>query len=877
MPHTPAPGTGRKILVIGGGPAAHRFTQKMLQKGLGEDTITVLTEEPWAPYDRVALETLFNDPERDLSLGDSGFWDHPQLDLRTKTRASDLDVKNQVVHTRGGEDFPYDELVLATGSNAATLNIPGAHRVHLFRTIEDVQGMVKEVADLREKLGRAPRGVVVGGGLLGLEAAAGLKDLGAEATILDVAEFLLCTQMDRDGGLAVNSLMREHGLDVRCERFIAGVELDEEENVVGVTVKDGPGEDAAVEHIDADMVVLGIGIRARSGLARRAGFHLGARGGVVVDESCKTSVAHVWAIGEVADILGQTWGLVGPANIMAEVVADRLFGGDSTVTGFDTSTRLKFSGVDVASFGDVYAKTPGSIEVNYTDPVAGVYQKIVVGKDQETLLGGVFVGNADPYDALRPLQGRSLPAEPARYLSAAGGDAPETELPDDAILCSCNNVSFGTVREAVKDGNQSVPALKKCTSAGTQCGSCVPMLQKTMEKTMLSLGLTVSKALCEHFDLSRQELYATVRASGIRTFPEALERFGKGRDGCLICKPVMASILSSQPKAYVLDEGRGALQDTNDRNLGNMQKDGTYSVVPRIPGGEITPEKLAVIASVAKDYGLYTKVTGAQRIGLYGARLEELPEIWKRFVDAGFESGQAYGKALRNVKSCIGSTWCRFGVQDSVGMGIRLENRYRGLRSPHKFKIGSSGCARDCAEAQGKDIGVMATPEGWTLYLGGNGGANPAHARVIAQDIDELTLVKYIDRYLMYYIRTADKLQRTARWLEDLDEEYGDAMAHLKSVLIDDSLGICADLEADMERQIEGYQDEWAATLASPERLRRFRSFVNEPETSDDASRQYVLERDQIRPATQDEIRAAEDGSGPVLISGARIPVGADS
>ncbi|KAA9393754.1 nitrite reductase (NAD(P)H) [Kocuria coralli] len=874
MPHTPAPGTGREILVIGGGPAAHRLVQKLIQRGLGEDRVTVLAEEPWSPYDRVALETLFNDPYRDLSLGGPEFWEHPQVTLHTDMRASDLDVKKQVVHTRKGLDFPYHELVLATGSSAATLNIPGAHRVHVFRTVEDVRGIVEEVAELRRRLGRTPRGVVVGGGLLGLEAAAGLKDLGAEATILDVAEFLLCTQMDRDGGLAVNSLMREQGLDVRCQRFIAGVELDDEENVVGVIAKDGPGDDAAVERIPADMVVLGIGIKARSGLARRSGFHLGARGGVVVDEACKTSVAHVWAIGEVADILGQTWGLVGPANIMAEVVADRLFGGDARVTSFDTSTRLKFSGVDVASFGDVYARTPGCIEVNYTDPVAGIYQKIVVGEDQETLLGGVFVGNAEPYDALRPLQGRPLPAEPARYLSAAGGDAPETELPDDAILCSCNNVSFGTVREAVRDGSQSVPELKACTNAGTQCGSCVPMLQKTMEKTMLSLGLTVSKALCEHFEMSRQDLYAAVRASGIRTFPEALERFGRGRDGCLICKPVMASILSSQPRAYVLDEGRGSLQDTNDRNLGNMQKDGTYSVVPRIPGGEVTPEKLAVIASVAEDYGLYTKITGAQRIGLYGARLEELPEIWKRFVDAGFESGQAYGKALRNVKSCIGSAWCRFGVQDSVAMGIKLENRYRGLRSPHKFKIGSSGCARDCAEAQGKDIGVMATPDGWTLYLGGNGGANPAHGRVIAQDIDEDALVSYIDRYLMYYIRTADKLQRTARWLEDLDEEYGDAMAHLKSVLIDDSLGICEDLDQDMQRQVEGYEDEWAATLKSPERLRRFRPFVNEPQARDDSSRQYVLERDQIRPATREEIEAAEAGDGPVLISGARIPVG---
>lgn len=867
--------TGRRILVIGGGPAAHRFVQSMLKRGLGQDTITVLSEEQWTPYDRVALEKLFVDAERDLTLGDPQMWQAPGIELRSGQRAAELDVKARTVLTRSGETFAYDELVLATGSNAATLNIPGAHRVHVFRTIDDVRGIVAEVEQLKQKLGRAPRGVVVGGGLLGLEAAAGLLDLGAEATILDVAEFLLCTQMDREGGLAVNSLMREQGLDVQCSSYIQGVELDEQENVIGVNVADGPGPEAVVRRLEADMVILGVGIRPRSGLARRSGFHLDPRGGVVVDEACRTSVAHVWAIGEVAHILGQTWGLVGPANKMAEVVADRLHGGDGEVSGFDTSTRLKFAGVDVASFGDVYATTPGAIEVDYSDPVAGIYQKLVVAEDRETLIGGVFVGNAEPYDALRPLQGRPLPAEPARYLSAAGGDAPETELPDDAILCSCNGVPFGEIRQAVRDGHQSVPELKKCTDAGTQCGSCVPMMHKTLEKTMAEMGLTVSKALCEHFELSRAELYAAVRATGIRTFPEALERFGRGQDGCAICKPTMASILASQPHAYVLDEGRGTLQDTNDRNLGNLQKDGTYSVVPRIPGGEITPEKLAVIAEVGHEYGLYTKITGAQRIGLYGARLEELPAIWKRFVDAGFESGQAYGKSLRNVKSCLGSTWCRYGVQDSVGMGIRLENRYRGLRSPHKFKIGSSGCARDCAESQSKDIGVMATPEGWTLYLGGNGGANPAHGRVFAESVSEAELVQYVDRYLMYYIRTADKLQRTARWLEDLDEEYGDGIVHLKAVLIDDSLGICADLEADMQRQVEGYEDEWAATLRDPQRLRRFRPFVNDPDASDDSARQYVLEREQIRPATPEEIAAAEDGTGPVLISGTRIPVGA--
>jgi nitrite reductase (NADH) large subunit len=619
-------------------------------------------------------------------------------------------------------------------------------------------------------------------------------------------------------------------------------------------------------------------------------FRMGARGGIVIDENCATDVEHIWAIGEVANFGGLCVGLVAPANTMAEIVADRLHGGDATFTGFDTATKLKLSGVDVASFGDAFAKTPGALEIVYADPARGVYQKLVVTDDARTLLGGIFVGDAAPYTSLRPLLGRELPAEPGAYLSAAGGgEAPDTELPDDAVLCSCNNVAAGSIRDAVNgcgscEGNEPVrelAGLKACTRAGTQCGSCVPMLKKLLETELAKSGIAVSKALCEHFAMSRAELFEAVRALELTSAEEILARFGTPVEalpgertadgataplGCDICKPVIGSILASQHSSYVLDGGRGVLQDTNDRALANMQKNGTYSVVPRIPGGEITPEKLGVIARVAEKYGLYTKITGALRIDMFGARLEQLPEIWKELVEAGFESGHAYGKALRNVKSCVGSTWCRYGVQDSVSMAINLELRYRGLRSPHKLKIGVSGCARECAEARGKDVGVIATADGWNMYVGGNGGATPAHAQLLAKDLDDETLVKYIDRYLMYYIRTADRLQRTARWVEELDG----GIEHVRDVVVNDSLGIAEDLEAAMARHVDTYEDEWAATLKDPERLRRFRSFVNAPQEAD-GSILNVTERGMIRPATAAEI-AAGAGSGPVLL-GASIPV----
>lgn len=871
----------RSVLVIGGGPAAWRFAKAFIEKDADASHLTVLNDEPYLPYDRVALEQIFIDPNRDLTLGDSDLWTSPHITLVNGVSATAIDRKNRTVRATDGRSYPYDELVLATGSSAVKIPIPGSESAHVFRTIDGVKNVVSEMERLSEKLGRAPKAIVVGGGLLGLEAAEGLKHLGGEPTILDVAPWLLSIEVDQGGGFAVNAAIREAGIEIETGAFISSINRDANGEVVSVSVADGMGDEAAIHNLPADIVMMAAGIRPNDQLARDAGLKVGERGGVLVTPNCQSEDPTIWAIGEVACILGRTWGLVAPANQMAEAVATNLTGGDESLTDFDIATKLKFSGLSVAGFGDRRGTTPGCLEIVYADPARGMYQKIVTTSDAKTLLGGVFVGDTDPYDSLKPLLGRELPAEPNVYLSASGGDGvPDTELPDDAILCSCNNVSFGSIRAAVANGDQDVNSIKKSTTAGTQCGNCVPMIQKTLNQTMAKMGLEVSNALCDHFEFSRAELFQAVHAvAELDDFYTVLERFGKGEEGCAICKPTVASILASTRKSYALDGGRGTLQDTNDRNLANMQKDGTYGVIPRIPGGEITPQKLAVIAEVAGDFGLYTKINGAQRIGLYGARLEQLPEIWKRLVEAGFESGQAYGKSLRNVKSCIGSAWCRFGMLDSVQMAIDTENRYKGLRSPHKFKMGVSGCNRECAEAQGKDVGVIATANGWNLYFAGNGGATPAHGRLFAKDLDQETAYTYIDRYLMYYIRTADKLQRTARWAEDLDEKFGDAIEHLREVIIDDKLGLCEQLDADMQYHIDHYEDEWAATLRDEKRLRRFRAFVNEPEANSAGDRMYVLERNQIRPATEAEIAAAdgdfegEDAGEKVLIAGASLPV----
>ncbi|MFP3578561.1 nitrite reductase large subunit NirB [Arthrobacter sp. SIMBA_036] len=864
--HTSSAGNPRRIVVVGGGPAAHRFVDAMYTRGLDGWQVTVLTEEAHLPYDRVALSRALTEADVDLTLGEASMWDHDALTLVTGERAVRIDPAGKSVLTAAGNKYHYDQLVVASGSDAARLPIPGAEHTHVYRTLEDVWAINKALAELRQKLGRKVKAVTIGGGLLGLESAAGTEQLGATPIVINGSPWLMNTQLDQGAGQALGRLIEAKGFEVHGGVFPSEVLTDDDGQVTGVLMADG-------RTIEADLVIVAIGVRPRDDLFRAAEgeeqiFSLGQRGGVVINDFCATEVDGIWAIGEVANYGGMCLGLVAPANTMAEIVADRLHGGEATFPGFDTATKLKLSGVDVASFGDAFAKTEHALEVVYADPARGVYQKIVTTDDAKTLLGGIFVGDASPYMSLRPLLGRELPAEPGAYLSAAGGgEAPETELPDDAILCSCNNVAAGTIRDAINgcgacEGESPVrelAELKGCTRAGTQCGSCVPMLKKLLEGELTKSGIEVSKALCEHISLSRQELFDAIRVLELTSFEDIMAKYGTGA-GCDICKPTIASILASQHSAYVLDEGRGSLQDTNDRALANMQKDGTYSVVPRIAGGEITPKGLGVIAAVAEKYKLYTKITGGQRIDMFGARLEQLPEIWKELVDAGFESGQAYGKSLRTVKSCVGSTWCRFGVQDSVAMAIALELRYRGLRSPHKLKMGVSGCARECAEARGKDVGVIATADGWNLYVGGNGGATPAHAQLLAKDLDDQTLLKYIDRYLMYYIRTADRLQRTARWQEELDG----GIKHVEEVVVHDSLGIAEELEAAMAKHIDTYQDEWAETLKDPERLRRFRSFVNAPDQKDE-SISFVPERGQIRPATQEE-------KGGVLIASS-IPI----
>jgi nitrite reductase (NADH) large subunit len=545
---------------------------------------------------------------------------------------------------------------------------------------------------------------------------------------------------------------------------------------------------------------------------------------------------------------------------MARIAAARLLGKEEAAfAGADMSTKLKLLGVEVGSIGDAHGTTPGARVYSFFDQRKEVYKKLVVDAEGKKLIGAVLVGDTADYSMWHQsvMNALALPDNPETMLfpaAAAGAGAPPTNalaaLPDSAQICSCNNVSKGNLCSAIEGGCTTVGALKTCTKAGTSCGGCTPLVTQLLNAELKKRGVTVNTSMCEHFAYTRQQLFHLVRIGELKDFDAVIAKHGKGL-GCDVCKPAVASILASCWNEFVLKKRHAALQDTNDYFLANMQKDGTYSVVPRVPGGEITPDGLIAIGAVAKKYGLYTKITGGQRIDLFGAQVHELPLIWKELIAAGFESGHAYGKALRTVKSCVGSTWCRYGVQDSVGLAIDLENRYKGLRAPHKIKFAVSGCTRECAEAQGKDVGVIATEGGWNLYVSGNGGMKPRHADLLARDLDTPTLIRYIDRYLMFYIRTADRLQRTSTWLENLEG----GIEYVRKVVCEDSLGIGAELEADMARVIANYACEWKAAVEDPQTLKRFRHFVNSE--SRDNNVLFVEERGQIRPATADERASA--------------------
>ena len=830
-----------KIVVVGNGMVGHHYVEQLAAADV-EAHITVIGGEDRPAYDRVHLSEFFSGrtPE-DLALTTQEHYRELGVEAHFGDAVASIDRDKKTVSTVNGKQFAYDKLVLATGSYPFVPPVKGNDHESclVYRTIDDLDNIQAQAQGSKV-------GVVVGGGLLGLECANAVKNLGLETHVVEFAPGLMGVQLDAGGSAMLRRKIEALDVKVHTSKATQVIEANADgDSRLIMRFADGSS-------LTTDMIVFSAGIRPFDQLARDCNLKVGERGGIEVDQQCKTSDNNIFAIGECALFDGRIFGLVAPGYRMAEVAASQLGHDSTTFQGADMSTKLKLLGVDVGSIGDAHGSEAGAVAYTFSDERIDVYKRLIVSADGKNLLGAVLVGDCSDYDTLLQyfLNGIALPTDPQTLiLPYNAGGAPAlgaAALPATATICSCHNVSKGDIVTAMDAGYCSLGEVKAETAASTGCGGCAALLKSIVDDELTSRGLEVNKAMCEHFNLTRQEMFHIIKVESIKSFEELIEKHGSGR-GCEICKPTAASILASLWNDYVLEEKHVGLQDTNDTFLANMQKNGTYSIVPRIAGGEITPDKLIVLGQVAKKYKLYTKITGGQRIDLFGARVQHLPAIWQELIEAGFETGHAYGKALRTVKSCVGSTWCRYGVQDSVAMALYIENRYKGLRSPHKLKSAVSGCTRECAEAQSKDFGVIATENGWNLFVGGNGGMKPRHADLFATDLDDETLIKYIDRFLMFYVRTADRLQRTSVWMSNLEG----GLEYLQQVIIEDSLGIGAELEEQMNNIVDTYQCEWKTTIEDPEKLKRFRQFVNSK--AEDRDIIFVEERGQPRPATEEE------------------------
>ncbi len=830
-----------KIVVVGNGMVGHHYVEQLAAADV-EAHITVIGGEDRPAYDRVHLSEFFSGrtPE-DLALTTQEHYQELGVEAHFGDAVASIDRDKKTVSTVNGKQFAYDKLVLATGSYPFVPPVKGNDHESclVYRTIDDLDNIQAQAQGSKV-------GVVVGGGLLGLECANAVKNLGLETHVVEFAPGLMGVQLDAGGSAMLRRKIEALDVKVHTSKATQVIEANADgDSRLIMRFADGSS-------LATDMIVFSAGIRPFDQLARDCDLKVGERGGIEVDQQCKTSDNNIFAIGECALFDGRIFGLVAPGYRMAEVAASQLGHDSTTFQGADMSTKLKLLGVDVGSIGDAHGSEAGAVAYTFSDERIDVYKRLIVSADGRNLLGAVLVGDCSDYDTLLQyfLNGIALPTDPQTLiLPYNAGGAPAlgaAALPATATICSCHNVSKGDIVTAMDAGYCSLGEVKAETAASTGCGGCAALLKSIVDDELTSRGLEVNKAMCEHFNLTRQEMFHIIKVESIKSFAELIEKHGSGR-GCEICKPTAASILASLWNDYVLEEKHVGLQDTNDTFLANMQKNGTYSIVPRIAGGEITPDKLIVLGQVAKKYKLYTKITGGQRIDLFGARVQHLPAIWQELIEAGFETGHAYGKALRTVKSCVGSTWCRYGVQDSVAMALYIENRYKGLRSPHKLKSAVSGCTRECAEAQSKDFGVIATENGWNLFVGGNGGMKPRHADLFATDLDDETLIKYIDRFLMFYVRTADRLQRTSVWMSNLEG----GLEYLQQVIIEDSLGIGAELEEQMNNIVDTYQCEWKTTIEDPEKLKRFRQFVNSK--AEDRDIIFVEERGQPRPATEEE------------------------
>jgi nitrite reductase (NADH) large subunit len=790
-----------KLVMVGNGMAGVRTLEELLKLAPDLYDITVFGAEPYANYNRILLSPVLAGEQtiNDIMLNDVDWYEENGIKLHLNKKITRIDRKNRTVHAEDGTSAEYDRLILATGSNPFVLPVPGndLEGVISFRDIHDVDAMIDAAAKYKHA-------VVIGGGLLGLEAANGLKLRGMDVTVVHLSANLMERQLDPTGSQMLQKSLEEKGLN-----FLMGKQTEQligkAGRVAAVRFKDG-------QEVPADLVVMAVGIRPNTTLAESAGIHCNR--GIVVNDTMQTYDPRIYAIGECVSHRGTAYGLVAPLFEMAKVCANHLAEyGIGRYTGSVTSTKLKVTGIDLFSAGD-YIGSEGTEALLLSDPKGGLYKKLVL-KDNK-LVGAVLYGESEDgnwyFKLMREgtdvsaLRNRLLFGETHLGDSGHGGQSRAAAMKDADQVCDCNGVCKGDIVKAiVTKGLFTLDDVKAHTKASASCGSCTGLVEQILSHTLGGeYSAPEAKPMCKCTDYTHDQVRAAIRDQNLTSIPEVMSKLEwKRPDGCQSCRPALNYYLISTWPREAKDDYQSRF--INERAHANIQKDGTYSVVPRLWGGSVTVDQLRAIADAAEQFHVpEMKITGGQRIDLFGVKKEQLPEVWGFLAERGLVSGHAYGKALRTVKTCVGSEWCRFGVQDSTQMGIDLEEMTWGSWTPHKFKMAVSGCPRNCAEATIKDFGVVGIDSGWELHVGGNGGVKVRATDLLCRVTTREEVLEYCGAFMQIYREEARYLERTAPWVERV------GLAYIKGRVVDDAEGRKAAYQRFLESQEIYKFDPWA-------------------------------------------------------------------
>lgn len=799
----------QKLVVIGNGMAGIRTVEEVLKRTPDSYQITVFGAEPQCNYNRILLSPVLAGEKtiQDIVLNDEHWYYRNGITLYKGKTVVAIDRRRRIVRTEDGTEAPYDRLLLATGSTPVVLPLPGKDLAGVigFRDIQDVERMLEAAERYRHA-------VVIGGGLLGLEAANGLRKQGMEVTVVHILDSLMERQLDKPASTLLRRSLEDTGLKFMMEAQTEALLGDE--RVRAVRFKDGT-------EVPADLVVMAVGIRPNVALAKSAGLY--CERGIVVNDTMQTYDPRIYAVGECVQHRGNLFGLVAPLFEQAKVCADHLAQyGIARYEGSVTSTKLKVTGIDLFSAGE-FQGGDGYEELLFQDPSRGIYKKITV--QQNRVKGAVLYGDTGDgawyFQLMRDGTDISAFRENILFGQAHLGDSGHGEqnraalLPDDAEICGCNGVCKKTIVDGIVQKKLfTLDEVRAHTKASASCGSCTGLVEQILQSTLGSdySVSTSKKPLCKCTEHTHEEVRTAIRKERLKSIPAVMQFLEwKSLDGCHSCRPALNYYLLCEWPDEYRDDSRSRF--INERAHANIQKDGTYSVVPRIWGGVTNPAELRAIADVAEKYRVPTvKITGGQRIDLLGVRKEDLPQIWGDLAAAGFVSGHAYGKSLRTVKTCVGKEWCRFGTQDSTRMGIELEKMTWGSWTPHKFKMAVSGCPRNCAEATIKDLGVVAVDSGWEIHVGGNGGVKIRATDFLCKVETEQQVKEYCGAFMQLYREEARYLERTAPWIERVGLPY------VKQKIVDDAE--CRQLlyQRFLQSQRSAQVDPWAERAAGLDR-----------------------------------------------------------